>query len=142
MNIVSACLAGIKCRYNGNSFSIPEVIAMVERGEAIPICPEVLANMPIPRPAAELRDERIVSNQGDDLTNVYWTGAQAALQIALLAGCKQAILKAKSPTCGSGRIYDGTFSGRLVDGDGIFAKLLKDKGIKVYTEEEFKERKS
>ena len=137
MQIVSACLAGIKCRYNGESFPVPEVTKMVKEGEAIPVCPEILGGLPIPRQPGEQYKGKVLAKNGEDVTDEYVRGAGIALQIALLAGCSQAVLKARSPSCGSDRIYDGTFSGRLIDGDGIFAKLLKDHGITVYMETEF-----
>ena len=109
---------------------------MVNRGEATALCPEILANLPTPRLSAEQCGERIFSSDGQDVTNEYTTGANIALKIAQLAGCKKAILKSKSPTCGCGMIYDGTFSGKLIKGDGIFCKLLKEENIQVYTEDQ------
>ena len=131
MILVSACLAGVECRYNGSSHTIPEVIEMVKKGDAMPICPEILAGLPIPRPPAEQQNGMIISSNGDDQTSDYLLGATIALKIALLINCNKAILKSNSPTCGCGVIYDGTFSGHLINGDGIFAKLLKENGIKV-----------
>lgn len=136
MIIVSACLAGVECRYNGQAFSVPVVIEMVKKGQAIPVCPEILANLPIPRCSVEQRDGRIFSKEEQDLTTEYEAGAKIALQIAQLVGCKKAILKSKSPTCGCGKIYDGTFSGKLMAGDGIFCTLLKKENIVVCTEHE------
>jgi len=139
MIIVSACLAGVECRYNGQAFSIPMVIELVRKGRAIPLCPEVLGNLPIPRFSAEQCNGKILSSDGHDVTVEYVTGAKIALGIAQLMGCKQAILKSKSPTCGCGMIYDGTFSGELIEGDGVFSKMLKQEKIKVYTENEIQE---
>ncbi len=136
MIIVSACLAGVECRYNGQAFPVPKVVEMVKKGQAIPLCPELLGSLPTPRINAERRGERIFSNDGQDLTDEYTAGAKIAVTIAQLVGCKVAILKSKSPTCGCGKIYDGTFSGRLTEGDGIFCALLKESNIKVYTEDE------
>ena len=135
MIIVSACLAGIECRYNGSSYIVPQIMELVKKGKAIPICPEILAGLPTPRPSVEQRDGKIVTLNGDDQTAHYLSGAQIGVKIALVSGCKKAILKSKSPTCGCGLIYDGTFSGRLVPGDGIFSKLLKENGVEVCTEE-------
>lgn len=134
MIIVSACLAGIECRYDGSSYMIPTIVEMVRKGKAIPICPEILAGLPTPRPQAEQCNGKIVSLNGEDQTAQYLSGAKIGLKIALVSNCRQAILKSKSPTCGYGNIYDGTFSGRLVHGDGIFSKLLKENGIEVCTE--------
>ncbi len=136
MIIVSACLAGVQCRYNGQECSIPEVVEMVKKGQAIPLCPEILGGLAIPRPKVEQRGGRILSENGQDLTQQYEAGGEKALQIAKLVNCKKAILKSKSPTCGCGMIYDGTFSGTLIHGDGIFCALLKKTGISVYTENE------
>jgi uncharacterized protein YbbK (DUF523 family) len=136
--IVSACLAGVKCRYNGQAFSIPEIIELVKKGQAIPLCPEILGKLPIPRLSAEQCDGGIFSRDGQDLTKEYIAGAKVALNIARLVGCKKAILKSKSPTCGCGKIYDGTFSGKLINGDGIFCEFLKEENIEVYTENEIR----
>ncbi len=135
MKLVSACLAGVECRYNGSAYAVPQIVEMVKGGKAIPICPELLAGLPIPRPPAEQQNGRIISSNGDDQTTDYLLGSKTALEIALLIHCKQAILKANSPTCGCGVIYDGTFSGHLIKGDGIFSKMLKEHNIEVFTEE-------
>jgi uncharacterized protein YbbK (DUF523 family) len=137
MIIVSACLAGVKCRYNGTAFPCAKVVKLVAAGQAIVVCPEVLGGLPVPRPPAEIADERVITVNGLDVTGEYRAGAAAALRIAMEAGCDQAILKARSPSCGSGRIRDGSFSGRMADGDGVFASLLKQAGIVVYTDEEY-----
>jgi len=139
MIIVSACLAGVECRYNGQAFPIPMVIDMVKKGQAIPLCPEILGNLPTPRLSAEQCDGRIVSKDGHDVTDAYRTGAEIALHIAKLVGCKKAILKSRSPSCGCGTIYDGTFSGILIQGDGVFCTLLKKENIEVYTEDHITE---
>jgi len=134
MIIVSACLAGVECRYNNTSHTIPKIVEMVKTGKAIPICPELLAGLPTPRPPAEQRKGSVISENGDNQTSDYLLGSTIALKIALLIDCKKAILKSASPTCGCGTIYDGTFSGRLITGDGLFTKLLKENGIEVCTE--------
>lgn len=136
MIIVSACLAGVECRYNGQAFPIPMVIEMVKKGQAISLCPEILGNLPIPRLSAEQCGRKIFSSDGHDVTIEYVTGAKIALDIAKLVGCKKAIVKSKSPTCGCGMIYDGTFSGKLIKGEGVFSKMLKQENIEVYTEDE------
>ncbi|VFN06302.1 MAG: Uncharacterized conserved protein YbbK, DUF523 family [Candidatus Kentron sp. G] len=137
MKIVSACLAGVKCRYDGEAKPCREVMELVERGEAIPVCPEQLGGLTTPRTPAEKRDGGVFTRDGKDVTGRFRRGAREALRIARLARCRQAILKARSPSCGSGEIYDGTFSGRLRKGNGVFAKMLEDDGVKVMTEEEF-----
>ena len=106
-------------------------------GQAILVCPEVLGGLPVPRMPAEIIGARVLTAQGQDVTEAYQAGAAEALRIAGEYDCKIAILKARSPSCGSDRIYDGSFSGRLVDGDGIFASLLKKAGLAVFTEEEY-----
>ena len=135
MIVVSACLAGVACRYDGTAFSCPPLAAMVESGQAIAVCPEVLGGLPIPRPPAEMRrDGRIVTATGQDLTKAYRTGGLAAVDIVVQNQCELAILKSRSPSCGVGLIYDGSFSGRIVAGDGLFAAYLRQAGIPVYTE--------
>jgi uncharacterized protein YbbK (DUF523 family) len=136
MKIVSACLAGINCRYDGGSKSCQKVIDLVRIGEAIPVCPEQLGGLITPRIRAERRKDRVITKDGKDVTNEYEMGAKEVLKIARLINCKEAILKSKSPSCGSGKIYDGTFSGELIDDDGILAALLKKNKIKVLTEDE------
>jgi uncharacterized protein YbbK (DUF523 family) len=136
MYLVSACLAGVKCRFDGQAKPCAKVIEMVRRGEAIPVCPEQLGGLPTPRPAAEQRKGRIVTSDGKDMTSAFQHGADEALKIGLIAGCDQAILKSKSPSCGCGRVYDGTFTKKLVVGDGIFTQLMKKNGISVQTEEQ------
>jgi len=136
MKIVSACLAGVKCRYDGSSKPCQKVIELVKKGDAIPVCPEQLGGLSTPRIASEQRGNKVFNKEGKDLTREFEKGAQEALNIAKMAGCKEAILKSKSPSCGSGLIYDGSFSGNLIKGDGVFAKLLKDNKIKVMTEDE------
>ncbi|MDF2634041.1 MAG: hypothetical protein K0R78_915 [Pelosinus sp.] len=135
MIVVSACLAGVECRYNGSSYMVPQIAEMVKQGKAIPICPEILAGLPTPRPPAEQYKGKIISVGGKDQSAEYELGAKIGLDIAVASRCQRAILKSKSPTCGSGLIYDGTFSEKLVSGDGIFTKLLKENGIEVCTEE-------
>ncbi|MEE9474990.1 MAG: DUF523 domain-containing protein, partial [Candidatus Hydrothermarchaeaceae archaeon] len=125
MRIVSACLAGVKCRWDGDARPCQEVMDLVKQGKAIPVCPEQLGGLPTPRPPAERSNNNVFTRDGKDVTLEFKKGAEEALIIAQLANCKEAILKSKSPSCGSGKIYDGTFSGKLVNGNGIFAELLK-----------------
>lgn len=136
MKIVSACLAGIKCRYDAKSKPCQKVINLVQQGQAIPICPEQLGGLATPRDPAEQKEDKIFTKNGKDVTTAFKKGAEEALKIALLANCDEAILKSKSPSCGSGKIYDGTFSGEIINGDGLFAKILKENNIKVLTEDE------
>lgn len=138
IKIVSACLAGIRCRYDGRACSNKKVVELVKQGEAIPVCPEQLGGLPTPRQSCEIKNRKVISKKGEDLTKKFLRGAEEALKIAKLVNCKTAILKSKSPSCGCGKIYDGSFVGKLVKGDGIFTRLLKQNDIKVISEEELK----
>ncbi|MGC7873261.1 DUF523 domain-containing protein [Desulfosporosinus sp. SYSU MS00001] len=142
MLLVSACLAGINCRYDGKNTKIEEIVKLVKDGKAIPICPEVIAGLCIPRDSCEILvtddgEKKVISRSNEDFTEVYKRGAQQTLTIAKTIGINTAILKARSPSCGSGLIYDGTFSGTLLNGYGFTAELLLENGIRVYTEEDF-----
>jgi len=134
--LVSACLLGQACRYDGKSKPNEAVLALMEKFELIPVCPETLGGLSIPRLPSEIRGGAVVSENGADVTEFFVTGAMEALKIAKKYGCETAVLKARSPSCGSGEIYDGSFSGELTEGDGIAASLLKKNGITVYTEDE------
>lgn len=131
MKIVSACLSGVHCRYDCKAQTRSNIEEMVQNGEAIPVCPEQLGGLSTPRPPAERIGDKVITNQGADVTAQYVRGAEEALRIAKLAGATEALLKSKSPMCGCGKIYDGSFSGGLKNGDGVFAELLKKNGIKV-----------
>ena len=133
--MVSACLAGLHCRYDGRTNHKPEVAELVASGLAVPVCPEELGGLPTPRDPSERRGSAVVSCTGRDVSAEFAAGAEAALYIAEEYGCSAAILKARSPSCGCGRIYDGTFSRTLVPGNGLFADLLLKKGFEVFTEE-------
>lgn len=134
--LVSACLLGEHCRYDGGSKADPRAMGLGGRFELVPVCPEQLGGLPTPRPRHELRNGRVISEHGDDRTDAFTRGAREALRIALENGCTLAVLKARSPSCGKARIYDGTFTGRIVEGDGVAARLLTDSGIEVRSEEE------
>lgn len=134
--LVSACLAGIYCSYNGSYNTTDSVVDLVRRGEAVPFCPEVHGGLPTPRPPCEINAEgHVVDNTGADRTEEFRRGAEEGLKLAKLLGCEQAILKARSPSCGKGVIYDGTFTSTRVKGNGVFADLLMKNGIAVLTEE-------
>lgn len=134
--IISACLAGIECNYKGQAKPNPEVIRLIKEGKAIPVCPEQLGGLTTPRTPAERKGERVITKNGDDVTALFEKGADEVCKLCDLAGCKKAILKARSPSCGKGKIYDGTFTGTLVDRDGVLAEKLGEIGVEVYTEEE------
>ncbi len=133
MFIVSACLAGYRVRYDGKTVPNEAVVDLMKRGEAIPVCPEMLGGLPCPRTPSERTADgtRVRMRDGTDVTEAYQRGASETLRMARLYGCTHAILKAKSPSCGCGLIYDGTFSGTLREGDGVTAQLLKENGITV-----------
>ena len=134
--LVSACLLGVCCRYCGDSKPCAPVIALREKYGLIPVCPEQLGGLPTPRPPVELRRGRAVSREGADCTAQFERGAREALRIAKLFSCRTAVLKSRSPSCGLGRIYDGTFSGTLAEGDGVAARLLRRSGLTVLNEED------
>ena len=134
--LISACLLGVCCRYDGESKPIMPIVALMERYHLVPICPEQLGGLPTPREPAELRGRAVVTNSGADVTAAFCRGAEQALHLARLFGCTAAVLKERSPSCGSGEIYDGSFSGRLTPGDGVTAALLRQNGIAVYGESE------
>jgi len=132
--LVSACLLGTPCRYDGRSKRNGAVCALAEAFELVPVCPEVLGGLPTPRTPSERRGARVVMKDGRDVTAEYRRGAEAALEAARREGVLAAVLKERSPSCGSGEVYDGTFTGALTAGDGVTAALLKANGIAVYGE--------
>lgn len=142
MYIISACLVGVRCRYNGVITINEKLLKLVQAGKALAICPEQLAGLSTPRLPCEIIKNkngflRVVNSQKEDLTKEFQLGAQKTLQIAQIVGANTAILKARSPSCGKGQIYSGNFNGELIAGDGFTTLLLQKNGIKVYTEEEF-----
>lgn len=136
MIIVSACLAGMHCRYDGGEKSNEEVLRLVAEGKAIPLCPEQLGGLTTPRLPCEIIKGRVIRKDGVDVTAEFERGARDSLTLTKLAGANEAILKAKSPSCGIGRVYDGSFSGKVVPGDGVFAALCRQEGITLRTEED------
>lgn len=137
--LVSACLLGVGCRYDGQSKPIPQVEQLLKEHTCIPVCPEILGGLPTPRPPAERQGSRIVNKEGEDVTDAFIRGTAEVLRLAALYRCKAVLLKEKSPSCGSGQIYDGTFTGTLVEGDGLTAELFKRQGITVYGESQIRE---
>ena len=131
--LISACLLGVCCRYDGASKPHPLAAALAERHTLVPVCPEQLGGLPTPRPPAEQRDGRVVTQSGD-VTEQYRRGAEETLKLCKLFGCEVAVLKERSPSCGHGQVYDGTFSGTLTAGDGVMAELLMTHSIPVYGE--------
>ena len=142
MNIlVSQCLLGEPCRYDGRSKPVDALRELEAQGHTlVPVCPEVLGGLPTPRPPAEIQpDGRVVNRAGTDVTAEYAAGAQAALEPARRYGCTVAVLKEKSPSCGGQMVYDGSFSGALVPGRGVTARLLEEHGIRVLGESQLEQ---
>lgn len=143
--IVSACFAGIHCRYDQKHNRVEEIEELVKKGEAIPVCPEQMGGLSTPRNPAEIvggdgedvldGKARVIDNQGNDVTEAFLRGAYEALQMAQTIGAKEAILKERSPSCGSCMIYDGQFKGIKKPGQGVTAALLRRHGIQVFSEE-------
>ena len=134
--LISACLLGFECKYCGGSNKLTEqqLAALGERFRLIPVCPETAGGLPTPRDPSERLGDKVVSNQGRDVTAQYQKGAETALWLARRYDCKAALLKENSPSCGSGQIYDGSFTGKLIPGDGVAAEELKKEGLIVFGE--------
>ena len=137
MILVSQCLSGDHCRWDGGTNLIPEIKALVDRGLAVAVCPEVLGGMSTPRKPSECFEGRVVNSNSEDVTEYFCRGAEAALQIYCENACEYAVLKSKSPSCGFDLIHNGKFDGGLVPGNGITAQLFLDHGIRVMTEQEY-----
>lgn len=146
MILISACLCGVDCKYSGKNNYNERVYELFKSEGAIPVCPEQLGGLPTPRHPAEItggtaedvlkRKARVMNNQGEEVTTQFIKGAEETLKIAKAAGCTKAILKAKSPSCGHGKIYNGSFNGTLIEGKGVTVQLLLNNGIEVITEED------
>lgn len=134
--LISACLMGFNCKYSGGNNALPPetLDALRRRYRLFPVCPETAGGLPTPREPSERRRERVVSRGGQDVTAAFQKGAALALRLAERYGAKTALLKRNSPSCGSDVIYDGSFSGKLIPGDGVTAELLKKQGIAVMGE--------
>jgi len=147
MRVVSACLCGINCKYNGASNRCEEFVKEMRAGQVLPLCPEQLGGLTTPRHACEIvggtgadvlyGQARVINKAGEDVTVAFVKGAQECLTIMQMAGIKEAVLQRRSPSCGVGKIYDGTFSGHLIPGDGVTAALFRKQGIKVWNDEEY-----
>lgn len=144
--LVSACLAGRACRFDGSAGSDDHVGRLIAEGRAVLVCPEVDGGLSTPRPPAEIVGgdgadvlagrARVLTNEGEDVTDAYLVGARKALDAARRTGAGRAILKARSPSCGAGAVYDGSFTRSLTAGDGVTAALLRAEGIEVESDEE------
>ena len=134
--LISACLVGDKCRYDGKDNSNPLIKELLEYYELVPFCPEVEGGLKTPRDPSEIKNGKVISNKGRDVTHQFETGAELAYNICMYLGIKIAILKDNSPSCGSTAIYDGSFKSRLIKGIGVTTKYLQDRGIKVIPDTE------
>jgi uncharacterized protein YbbK (DUF523 family) len=135
--LVSACLLGVACTHRGESKTNEAASRLAALARLIPVCPEVAGGLPVPRPAAEIcADGRVRTRSGEDVTDFYQRGAEHALAIARDEGVNRAILKARSPSCGSRHIYDGTHRGVLIEGEGLTAAALRQAGVEVVSEED------
>lgn len=144
--LVSACLRGLYCRYDGKSKMNPDLLSLKERYLMIPVCPELFGGLPIPREPSEIvggsgydvmeGKAKVIAKDGGDRTSDFIKGAYETLALAKNAGIKKAVFKSRSPSCGCGKIFDGSFSGKMISGDGVTASLLKQNGIEVYAEDE------
>jgi uncharacterized protein YbbK (DUF523 family) len=147
VKLISACLCGINCKYNGESNFIPYYWDLLRQGDFIPVCPEQLGGLPTPRSACEIvggtgedvinGHAQVLTADGRDLTEWFLRGAQETLRIAIQTGVEGVFLQSRSPSCGYGKIYDGTFTGKLVAGHGVTAALLKQHGIQVWNDQDY-----
>lgn len=133
--LVSACLLGVHCRYCKESTAHKAVVNLMDMVNLIPICPEQLGGLKTPREPAERKENQVFDKKGNDVTREFKQGAIETLKLAKMYGCKTAILKERSPSCGSSFIYDGSFQGRVIPGKGMTAELLEENGITVISEE-------
>lgn len=132
--LISACLLGENCKYSGGNNYCPAVEELKERYDLIPVCPERDGGLPTPRVPSERQGERVMNREGEDVTVQFRRGAELALRTALANNCNRALFKERSPSCGCGLIYDGTFTGTVTEGDGIAAELLKQHHIVILGE--------
>lgn len=132
--LVSACLLGTNCRYSGDGCLLACAPELMKVSELVPVCPEILGGLPTPRPPAECRGDRVVTRDGADVTDAYARGAREVLRLARLFDARFALLKERSPSCGAGEIYDGSFGSVRVPGDGVTARALKAAGVRVFGE--------
>ena len=137
--LISACLLGCCCRYDGASKVHPLAEALAQHYDLVPVCPEQLGGLPTPRPPAERQGDRVMTRDGRDVTEAYCRGGEETLRLCRLLDCQAAVLKERSPSCGLGQVYDGTFTGTLTDGDGLCARLLVGRGLRVIGESQVEE---
>ena len=132
--LMSACLMGVNCRYDGGGKCIPELEELMALAHIVPVCPEILGGLPTPRTPSERVGDKVLMKDGTDVTEAFAKGAGEALRLAKLYGAEFAMLKERSPSCGSGVIYDGTFSGSFRPGDGVTGETMKKNGVRVFGE--------
>lgn len=137
--LISACLLGAACRYDGKSVRMEGLEELQELCHLIPVCPEIYGGLSTPRIPAERAGKAVINREGQDVTGQYQRGAAAAASFALLFGCRYALLKERSPSCGKGSIYDGSFQGTLTEGDGVTAERLAGMGVQIYGESQLTE---
>lgn len=136
--LVSGCLFGLDCRYCGDGIYQEELMKLTDEYELIPVCPEQLGGLPTPRAACEIQSGKVIDIHGNDRTEAFVKGGKEVLKLAKIFNVDGAILKCKSPSCGYGKIYDGSFSGKLIEGNGITAQMLSEQGIPVWNELNYK----
>ena len=139
--LVSACLLGSNCKYDGTNNKNEKVLKYIKDKEVIPICPEIMGGLQTPRIPSERVENKVLSKEGIDVTSNFKKGAEEALYLAKLFNVKKALLKAKSPSCGNGLIYDGTFTHTKIKGCGLLTRMLKDLNIEIISNEEYYEEK-
>lgn len=144
MYLVSSCLVGINCRYNGRSTLNLELKKLIEKGKAIAVCPEVLIGLPTPRESCEIQIKSgipfVISKSGKDFTHLFKNAATETFNICKKKNISKAILQSRSPSCGYGKVYDGNFEGKLIVGNGLTADLLGKNGIEIFTDENWKNK--
>lgn len=138
MILISSCLVGVNCRYDGGSLVVDALKRLLDEGKAVSLCPEVLGGLPVPRTPCEITwikgEECILDKDGLDRTKAFVLGANKTLEVCRLLDIDTAVLKFRSPSCGKGKIYDGNHTGHVIDGDGFTARLLEENGIRVISE--------
>ena len=134
--LISACLLGTPCRYDGKGCLISKLSKLSKRFNLIPACAECLGGLPTPRNPSERVGDKVVSNKGKDVTREFFSGADKVVKLAKDSKCKFAILKEKSPSCGTHKIYDGSFTGKVIEGKGVLAEKLIESGIECFSDEE------
>ena len=137
--LMSACLMGVNCRYDGGGKMVPQLAELMQLAHIVPVCPEILGGLPTPRTPSERVGDKVMMKDGTDVTAAFRRGADEALRLAGLYGARIAVLKERSPSCGSGVIYDGSFSGQFKPGNGVTGELFKNSGIEVFGESRIQE---